>query len=191
VPLVAYVGRNATVKNIPRLLAVVRRVLSKHPSAEFVIVGEGLNRTIVAGTALEYERRVHCLGIRDDVPALLSDATLLLLTSDSEGLPNVVLEALALGVPVVAPAVGDLPHLVTEDCGVLVAPDVAELTSAVMSTLAGLQWGNTLVRANHVAECHSIETMVTQTTAVWGSAFPGTRANHVGSPLEKSWSQKG
>ena len=44
----------------------------------------------------------------DDIPSLLNDATLLLLTSDSEGMPNVVLEALGSGVPVVATAVGDL-----------------------------------------------------------------------------------
>jgi glycosyltransferase involved in cell wall biosynthesis len=114
------------------------------------------------------------LGICHDVPALLSDASLLLLTSDSEGLPNVVLEALALGVPVVAPAIGDLPTLVTKDCGVLVAPDIDELTSGVLSTLTNLPWNQILVGTDQIAERYSIETMVTRTTAVWGRAFLGT-----------------
>jgi glycosyltransferase involved in cell wall biosynthesis len=189
-PLVAYVGRNAPVKNIPRLLSVVKQVLSAHATVEFVIVGEGLDSRVVAGTQLEDERRVHCLGVRDDVPLLLSDASLLLLTSNSEGLPNVVLEALAVGTPVVAPAVGDLPTVVTPNCGVLVSPDVNDLASAVLRTLADNRSDRTAVRADHVLGTYSLESMVTRTAAVWRSALLDTRADRVGSPLEKP-SQQG
>jgi glycosyltransferase involved in cell wall biosynthesis len=187
-PLVAYVGRNAAVKNIPRLLAVVRRVVSAHATVEFVIVGEDLDSRIMAGTQLEGERRVHCLGVRNDVPALLSDASLLLLTSDSEGLPNVVLEALAVGTPVVAPAVGDLPTVVTRNWGVLVTPDVDDLASAVLRMLADLRSERTSVLADHVLGTYSLETMVAGTAAVWRSALLGPRASHVGFSVEKPWS---
>ena len=107
-PVVLYVGRNARVKNIPRLLDVVRSLLQAHADVRIVLAGDGLDRNLVAGTSHESEERLFCLGPRADVPTLLRDATVLVLTSDSEGMPNVVLEALASGVPVVATDVGDL-----------------------------------------------------------------------------------
>ena len=66
---------------------------------------------------------VRLLGTRDDVPELLSRAACLLLTSDYEGCPLSVLEAMAAGVPVVATAVGGVPELVVHgETGLLVAP---------------------------------------------------------------------
>ena len=115
-----YVGRNARVKNIPRLLDVVRQLLQTTPEVHIVLAGDGLDRRLVDGSDLASASRLHCLGPRDDIPSLFRDATLLLLTSDSEGMPNVVLEALAAGVPVVATAVGDLAQMLPEQCGVLV-----------------------------------------------------------------------
>jgi glycosyltransferase involved in cell wall biosynthesis len=178
VPLVAYVGRNAKVKNIPRLLAVVRRVLSEQTSVHFVIAGEGLDDTIVAGTALERERRLHCVGAVDDVPSLLCDTSVLLLTSDSEGLPNVVLEAMAVGVPIVAPAVGDLPGAVPSSCGILVPPDVDKLANAVVKSLATKVSSNcTRLAPEHIARTWSTETMAKRTIAVWRGALAGTLRN--------------
>ena len=101
-PIVALFGRNARVKNIPRLLDVTGRLLARRADVHVVVAGEGLNHQIVANTSLEAESRLHCLGARRDIPSLLLDASLLPLTSDSEGTPNVVLEALAALVPVVS-----------------------------------------------------------------------------------------
>ena len=64
------------------------------------------------------------------------DATVLILTSDNEGMPNVVLEALASGVPVVATDVGDLSHMLPKGCGALVPPNVDQLASAILGVLA-------------------------------------------------------
>ena len=70
-----------------------------------------------------YGDRVHLLGARDDVPALLSAADGLVLSSRWEGLPNVVMEAMAAGRPVVATRVGGVPELVAEGTtGLLVDP---------------------------------------------------------------------
>ena len=135
-PVVLYVGRNARVKNIPRLLDVVRQLLQTNPDVHIVLAGEGLDRPLVDGTDLASASRLHCLGPRDDIPSLLHDATLLLLTSDSEGMPNVVLEALAAGVPVVATAVGDLAQILPERCGVLVPCDIEPLVAAVRRVIA-------------------------------------------------------
>ena len=56
--------------------------------------------------------RIHFLGARSDVPRLLRDIDVLLLTSHSEGCPNLVLEALAVGTPVIAAPAGDTPLII-------------------------------------------------------------------------------
>jgi starch synthase (maltosyl-transferring) len=195
-PLVAYVGRNARVKNIPRLLAVTRRLLDQSPGLHVVIAGEGLDRRIVTCTDLAHNPRVHCIGTRQDIPSLLRDANLLILTSDSEGTPNVILEALAVCVPVVATAVGDLPKVLPQTCGALVAPDSDQLASAALRVLSS---GSSLrgalqLQAEHISNAYSLQAMVNRTTAVWtrvmdssGSAFdqPDVPFAHPSDHVEK------
>jgi glycosyltransferase involved in cell wall biosynthesis len=81
--------------------------------------------------------RVRFLGRRDDVPALLAAADALVLPSWQEGLPLVVLEAMAAGVPVVATSVGGTPEAVVDgETGLLVPPrDVPALTAAIDTLL--------------------------------------------------------
>ncbi|MCB1458257.1 MAG: glycosyltransferase family 4 protein, partial [Nitratireductor sp.] len=79
-------------------------------SGRFEIHGDGPMR-------LELEQRygdmVRFHGFTSDMKAALSQATALILTSRSEGLPMIALEAMAMGVPVIAPALGGLPDLVS------------------------------------------------------------------------------
>jgi len=170
-PLVLYVGRNAPVKNIPRLLAVTRQVLACRPDIHVVIAGEGLDAEMVTDSE-GTESRLHCLGVRQDVPALLDSADLLLLTSDSEGMPNVVLEALAASVPVVATSVGDLPTLLPPGCGILAPPDVDLLASATLQVLASPDsYRRALARhADDIAATYSVPAMVAGTTTAWREA---------------------
>jgi glycosyltransferase involved in cell wall biosynthesis len=81
--------------------------------------------------------RVRFLGLRKDIPALLSASDVLVHSSLREGLPRVVLEALAIGTPVVATAVGGVPDAVAEGVtGLLVRPeDPAALAGAVLAAL--------------------------------------------------------
>ena len=175
-PVVAYIGRNARVKNIPRLLHVARQVLRMNPDVQIVLAGEGLDPRLVAGSDLARVPRLHCLGPRDDIPSVLCDATLLLLTSDSEGLPNVVLEALGSGVPVVATAVGDLAHILPERCGALVAPDTEQLVSAVQRVIADAPAYRRAAEqhAAHLRVTHTVQKMAARTVDVW---------RHVGPPV--------
>lgn len=77
--------------------------------------------------------RVHLLGYRGDVPAILAAADVFVLPSWAEGLPMVVLEAMAAGLPVIGTRIGGIPELVVDGVtGVLVAPrDVTALTEAL------------------------------------------------------------
>ena len=171
--IVAYVGRMARVKNIPRLLSVAARLFEAAPALHLVIAGDGLDATIVRGTPLESEVRLHCLGPRRDIPSLLADANVLLLTSDSEGTPNVVLEALASCLPVVAPPVGDLASVLPGDCGVLVTPEPERLASAVLYVLENQAAFRTALERYLpvLRSTYSVQTMAERTVNIWERAL--------------------
>jgi len=79
--------------------------------------------------------RVRFLGYREDVPTLLGAADLVLHTSLADALPTTLMQALAVGVPVVATDVGGIPDIVTPDTGVLTAPRAADLAAAMTDLL--------------------------------------------------------
>lgn len=168
-PVALYIGRHARVKNIPRLLAVVSALLRERPDVRVVLAGEGLGPELVAGTPLARESRLSLLGPRRDVPSLLRDATLLLLTSDHEGMPNVVLEALASGVPVVATDVGDLARMVPGACGALTPCDDRALSAAALRVIADAPTYQRAAEAHAatLAGAWSPQAMATRTVDVW------------------------
>lgn len=79
--------------------------------------------------------RVSFLGYRDDVPSLLGAADLVLHTSHADALPTTLINALAVGVPVVATRVGGIPDIITDAVGTLTAPDPIEIAEAVTRLL--------------------------------------------------------
>lgn len=122
---VAFVGRLVPVKRIDLLLLVARRLLARGVDARFHVLGDGpLARDLEQGIAAAgLGERVLPLGFRDDVPAWLARMDALLVLSDHEGLPGNVLEALALGVPVIAHAVGGIPAALGEGRFGTLVPD--------------------------------------------------------------------
>jgi glycosyltransferase involved in cell wall biosynthesis len=89
------------------------------------LVGDGPDRPALEAelAACGLNGEVELTGERGDVPELLAGSDALVLSSRSEGLPLSVLEAMAIGLPVVASAVGGIPELVTDgETGFLVAP---------------------------------------------------------------------
>jgi len=130
-----------TPRKRPLLLADIARELSAlRPQRDF--------RFVVAGDGPEegpFRRRVRKLGLDamfdfrgqvDDLAPLFAASDLLLLPSRSEGVPLVVLEALASGRPVVASHVGSIAEVLDSSCGILVeTPDAAEFARAIHSLL--------------------------------------------------------
>ena len=108
------VGRLVPQKNHALFLRAAQRLAGEIPGVRFVIVGDGPLRASLAAQALRLgiSDRVDFAGERSDVSELLRGASVFWLTSRWEGLPNVVLEALASGVPVVATDVGGTRELV-------------------------------------------------------------------------------
>jgi glycosyltransferase involved in cell wall biosynthesis len=137
VPLLGTVAALTTEKNHPMLLRVALRLSALEPRPHWVWIGEGPERA-----RLEWERdrlglheQVHFLGRRDDVPAMTAQFTLAVIASRHEGFCGVAVEAMALGVPVVATAVGGIPEVVPQEAGVLTPDDDAEAMAAAVRHL--------------------------------------------------------
>src|SRR5690606_36275810 len=75
--------------------------------------------------------RILFLGVRSDTPGFLAAIDVLVLTSDTGGLPNAVIEAMAAGRPVIATRVSDVPRLVTDNGYVVEPRDAAGLADAL------------------------------------------------------------
>jgi glycosyltransferase involved in cell wall biosynthesis len=113
---VLFVGRLVPNKGPETLIKAVPLVLARHPQARFLIAGDGplRNRLEEQARKLDVEEAVHFLGIRKDVPDLMREAALLVRPSSLEGMPLVVLEAMASAIPTVATPVGGTPELVKD-----------------------------------------------------------------------------
>jgi glycosyltransferase involved in cell wall biosynthesis len=138
-PTVAVVGRLSPEKGIDIALAVHARVRHRVPSVVLAIAGEGPERPALERLAQELgvASTVEWLGYRDDVGEIYDRADVLLLPSWSEGMPNVCLEAMGSGIPVVASAVGGVPELVTHGWSGFLAPagDVEALAAVTARLL--------------------------------------------------------
>ncbi len=101
---IAVVGRLEAQKGLDGLIALLPRILEGLPTHDLLFVGTGPDRAALARQAADLGliARVHFLGFRTNVPEILAASDVLVLPSRWEGMPNVVLEAMAARKPVVA-----------------------------------------------------------------------------------------
>jgi glycosyltransferase involved in cell wall biosynthesis len=123
VPLIGAVGRLVPVKNLPALLTAALILGGKDKRMQVVIVGDGPERMELQKKrdALGLTKRVVFLGHRHDIHQVIAGLDVLAMPSLHEGLPMTLLEAMALGVPVVAGRVGGIVEALgemAEDCTV-------------------------------------------------------------------------
>jgi L-malate glycosyltransferase len=126
------------VKNHAGFLRAAARLAFKFPTVEFVLVGDGFLRPALEHLAdqLGLASRTRFLGERLDVSSILATLDVSVLFSFSESLPNVVLESMAAGVPVVATRVGGIPEAVQDGVtGLLVAPGNEEELAGALERL--------------------------------------------------------
>ncbi len=147
--IVLFVGRLVPVKGISDLLEAVKRLAERRPRLQAALVGDGPLRAHVEALVNQFglEGRVRLPGVRpiQEIAQWMAACDVLCLPSRSEGCPNVVLEAMACGRPVVASAVGGVPELVAPECGILVPPaDPARLAAALDEAL-DRQWDETAI----------------------------------------------
>jgi glycosyltransferase involved in cell wall biosynthesis len=137
-PIVGTVARLHRQKGIPFLLEAARLLLHEIPGIQFLVIGDGpwKTRLIEQQHHLELEKSVHFLGERKDISLLLSLFDVVVLHSLWEGLPYFLLEAGAMGKPVVATDVDGVGEIITDGkTGILVPPKSPEALAAGLRQL--------------------------------------------------------
>jgi glycosyltransferase involved in cell wall biosynthesis len=122
--LLLQVARLDPLKDHATAIRTLGHVVRQGVNAHLVLVGEGPERSRIQEVVQQQqlEERVRFLGLRRDIPRLLSAADLFLLTSVSEGIPLTLIEALAVGLPVVATRVGGVQEVIEDGKTGLLAP---------------------------------------------------------------------
>lgn len=138
-PTFACIAQFVPAKNHEGLISAFTSQRLRSRNAHLLLAGDGGRRRQLERQAREAGAadRIHFLGVRSDVPAVLAAADAFVLASRREGNPLSVMEAMAAGKPVLATAVGCIPELVPEDAGRLVAPGETGALEAVMYEIAG------------------------------------------------------
>jgi glycosyltransferase involved in cell wall biosynthesis len=135
------VGRFDPQKDYPTMLQAFARVVHKHSNTILLIAGDGPLRKTMENLARELgiEKRTKFLGIRRDIPQLMNAADAYVMSSSWEGMPNVLLEASATGLPIVATDVGGNREIVLDGVtGFLVPPRNPEALARAMLRIMDL-----------------------------------------------------
>ena len=165
-PVVGIVAALRPEKNHELLFRAVEEVSHDMPSIRLLIVGDGPRRQELKQRVLDrsISEIVHFLGNRTDVPAVLSALDLFALSSHNEANPVSILEAMSIGLPVVAPRVGSISESVLEGTtGYLVSPgSLVELTDRIKEILSNQVLGRRMGEEGRrvVLKNWSLETMV-------------------------------
>lgn len=129
------VGRLVAEKDHETLLRAVSRVVARHPQFKVSVVGTGAEAGVLEGIcrSLSLGRNVRFFGARNDIPQILAQHGLFVISSTSEGVPLALLEAMASALPIVSTSVGGIPEVIQDGVtGLLVAPqDPAALAAAI------------------------------------------------------------
>lgn len=163
------VGRFETPKDYPTMLCAFAKVVSDLPNSLLLLAGDGPLRSEMEHTAcsLGVQHHVKFLGIRRDIPQLMNVADAYVMSSSREGLPNVLLEAHATGLPAVATDVGGNREIVIDGkTGFIVPPRNPDALAQAMQRMMDtdeserLQMGAAARR--YIIENYSMEHVVQQ-----------------------------
>jgi glycosyltransferase involved in cell wall biosynthesis len=147
------VGRLSLEKGHAGLIRAFHALRQRKPSMpmHLVLVGDGPERSNVLSLTerLKVTADVTLVGQQDDVRPYFAMADMFVLPSHSEGSPNVLLEAMSMGLPVVATFVGGIPELVTDEIDALLVEDgdTTALAGALSRVLENRDLHETLKRA--------------------------------------------
>ena len=176
-PVLVTIARLTEQKGHRYLMQALPRLLQTWPQLCCMFVGEGELRDALHHMAIDLgvEQACRFMGVREDIADILAAVDVVVLPSLSEGFPFVLLEALAMGCPVVASRVNGIPELIeNQKTGLLVSPrDPHALMVAIREVLSnptaaskmGAE-GRAVVRERFTVDC-----MVANTTAIFDVAL--------------------
>ena len=191
-PLVGVFSRLIQNKGIEYFLEAVKICAARAPKARFLIVGGGFHKDELEkqAAALGMGDRLIFTGFRLDVPDILSEVTISVLPSLSEGLSNALLESMAAGVPVVATRVGGNPEAMEEGVtGLLVPPaDALSLADGICRLLENPELAASFGRAGRkrVNERFSLDRMVQATERLYLGLLGNGRYGKIAG-FEEGW----
>jgi len=151
--VVGTVGRLMPIKGSKYLIEAFARFRRQRAPQEsqLVIVGDGPSRTALEQCAESHgiSRDVRFLGMRTDVYSLMTAFDIFVLPSLHEGVPMVLLEAMALGIPVVASRVGGIPEILEDRKEALLVParNAEALATAIGSVAGSIELRDELIRS--------------------------------------------
>ncbi|MEO5588443.1 MAG: glycosyltransferase family 4 protein [Gemmatimonadaceae bacterium] len=160
---VGFAGSFEARKGVRELVHAWREAAAAVPAAHLVLVGKGTLEAEMKAS-LGDTPRVHWAGYRTDMPAVLKALDVLVLPSYVEGAPNIVMEAMAAGVPVVATAVSGTPELVRDgiEARLLQPRDSGALARALVEVLSneGLRKGFVSAASDRVRRLFGVGKMI-------------------------------
>ena len=168
-----FIGRLTEAKGVDVLLRALSGAEEWEENCVLLIVGEGSQKKYLEnlGQSLGLVRKVRFLGVCEDIPELLAAADVFVLPSRWEGLPMVILEAMAAGKLIIATTVGGIPEVIEDGkTGLLVrAEDVESLRNVLESVVADVSLREKLGVAakNRVKQLFSIETRMRQLISIY------------------------
>lgn len=182
-----FVGRLAAVKGVPVLIEAFERLAARHPEARLEIVGDGPERARAEARVAErgLGSAVSFLGYQsaDAVSELLGRADCLVLPSFAEGVPVVLMEAMASGLPVVASRVAGVQELVEDGVSGFTVPagDVETLVARLDQLLSDPDLCDRMGAAGRAKVCAEFDQ---DAEAVWlGQIVEGALAGHLPASL--------
>lgn len=179
------VGRFKPQKDLRLALRVVRRLVDADPTWRVVFVGElrpaecldYAGQVVADCDRLGLQDHVKFAGVRRDIPEIMGSCDVLLVTSAHEGFPNVVLEAMACGLPVASTEYSDIRRILPMTWQVARTRDEAELASAVSRCFS--QHDAVAARQRRWVEEHS-------TTALSAKRLLGVYGSYLARPIAES-----
>ncbi|MBN2569755.1 MAG: glycosyltransferase [Deltaproteobacteria bacterium] len=171
--VIGSVARFFPQKDHRTLIKAVSELCSRGIDVECLLAGDGVMKNDVEKLSHELgiSRKVHLLGTCTDVPDVLKAMDVFVLSSRWEGMPNVILEAMACSKPVVATRVGGSPEVVVDgETGLLVTPgDPVVLADAVGKILSDEELRDRMGRSGRrrIEEVFTVDKMVMETEAAY------------------------
>ena len=183
-PLLGIIGRLEPQKDHENFLRAASQIYKNNPNARFLIIGDGYlkDHLIELATALGMQDVVTFCGLRKDIPSVMAALDIVVLSSRYEGLPVVLLEAMAASRPIVSTAVSGIPGVVEDGLtGILVEPsNSAALADACLHLMhdPGLRKKMGQNGYERVKAHYSMDSMTEKTVALYKELISLQRILH-------------